>query len=435
MGPRARDGWRVKVSVFTPTNWSPYLAEAYASLCAQTHSDWEWVILGNGDNWSCPAAFLEDPRVRVGQAADTSGNVGALKREACGRCRGDVLVELDHDDVLHHDALREVVGAFQRDQVDFVYSDFAEFHTDTWAPNAYGEAFGWRGYDVVGPSGHTLRAMRAPTDPVDWRRIEWAPNHLRAWRRSFYERIGGHDASLRFADDHDLVLRSYLAGGVCHHIPRCIYFYRVHPSQNVKVHNADIQALEAGVYDKYIYRLAEKRARDNGTALIDLCGGIDCPEHYVPIDLEVSRAVGIKADLNGPWPLADGSVGVLRAFDALEHLGNPMHTMNEAWRVLEPGGMLLVMVPSTDSLLLPAEGGQRLVNGSGAFCDPTHVSFWNERSFRYYTDDKFRRYLPGLRACFQVSRLVTIERDGMTCVVAELIALKDGFLPMGEVLC
>ena len=50
--------------------------------------------------------------------------------------------------------------------------------------------------------------------------IYFAPNHVRAWRRSFYERVGGHDATWPIADD-ELLVRTYLQGTM-HHIDRCL---------------------------------------------------------------------------------------------------------------------------------------------------------------------------------------------------------------------
>jgi hypothetical protein len=51
-------------------------------------------------------------------------------------------------------------------------------------------------------------------------------------------------------------------------------------------------------------------------------------------------------------------------------LPDKIFTMNELWRVLQAGGTAEIAVPTTD--------------GSGAWQDPTHVSFWNRRSFLYY---------------------------------------------------
>jgi len=260
--------------------------------------------------------------------------------------------------------------------------------------------------------------MRAPANPLDWRKIEWSPNHLRAWRRSFYERIGGHDASLAVCDDHDLVLRTYLADARIAYIPHCLYFYRVHAAQTVKLQNAGIQSGDWTVYDRYAYRLYEHIARKRGLQLIDLCGAHAKPEAYRSLDID--ERADIVADLDWTWPLEESTVGVLRAFDAIEHLRNPVHTMNEAWRVLAPGGVLLIRVPSTD--------------GKGAFCDPTHVSFWNSLSFRYYTNSAFSRYVPKFQGRFQVARLYDDTSGVVPYVVCELIALKGDWRPMGEIL-
>jgi glycosyltransferase involved in cell wall biosynthesis len=425
----------MKISVFTPFYHTgvPYIGEAYASLLAQSHDDWEWIILRNGQGAALPFDVLHDARVKVIKAQTTNGFVGALKREACGHCSGDVLFELDHDDILHSDALSAVaaeVGA----GADFVYSDFAEFKDGTWDPNVYDRAYGWEWY-AVQFQGHHLVAMRAPAaTPQNLRRIEWAPNHLRAWRRDFYEQVGGHDYSLKFADDHDLVLRTYLAGGKIAHVAECLYFYRVHAKQNTNgnVGNRLIQELDAKVYDKYIYQLAEKFADDTPGAhpaaaswkvprlmRLDLCGAHNCPPGYTPIDMVDGGPGSLVADLSGPWPLQDSSVGVLRACDALEHLHDPVHTMNEAWRVLAPGGFMLIMVPST--------------SGPGSWCDPTHVSYWNHLSWRYYTNRNFAKYLPHFKGRFQLINANTTG-GAIPYECAGLIALKDGYKPMGAVL-
>ena len=55
--------------------------------------------------------------------------------------------------------------------------------------------------------------------------------------------------------------------------------------------------------------------------------------------------------------------------------------------------MLLSMTPSSD--------------GRGAYQDPTHVAFYNENSFWYYTDTQYRASCPRSPAKFQVVRLVT----------------------------
>ena len=109
---------------------------------------------------------------------------------------------------------------------------------------------------------------------------------------------------------------------------------------------------------------------------------------------------------------------MVRAADFLEHIPDTVRLMNEIHRVLVPSGMLFSFTPSTD--------------GRGAFQDPTHVTFFNENSFFYYTEADFAKYVPEITCRFQQSRLVTYfpsawhERLKISYVQANLIALKDG---------
>jgi SAM-dependent methyltransferase len=99
-----------------------------------------------------------------------------------------------------------------------------------------------------------------------------------------------------------------------------------------------------------------------------------------------------QADLRAPWPWDDNSIEHIVARDIIEHLPDKIHTMNEMWRVLRPRGTVEIQVPTTD--------------GTGAFQDPTHVSFWNRRSFLYYeAGNSYRERFAlsyGIRAAFRV---------------------------------
>src|SRR5215471_14006635 len=98
-----------RFSVFTPTHRPRYLDECFESLRRQSCQDWEWVVVLNGGAAWRPAD--PDDRIRVIVADGVSG-VGALKRLACEQASGEILVELDHDDLLAPDALEEVGRAF-----------------------------------------------------------------------------------------------------------------------------------------------------------------------------------------------------------------------------------------------------------------------------------------------------------------------------------
>jgi len=418
----------MKISVITPLSASgnPYFEETYTSVlrAAEGLREWEWIILENHGG-RVPERVRQDPHVFVHSSEDLEG-IGAIKRRAFELAHGDVLVELDHDDELAPGALIQV-GSTVLGGADFVYSDFAEFQETedgkrVPAPDyPYGGAYGWTHY-TAHVLGQEYVAMHAP--PVtahNLRLVDWAPNHVRAWKRDAYEAVGGHNPKLAVGDDHELVVRTFLAGKCMVHVGACLYLYRVHGSNTVCLQNAAIRAATWANYEKYVWPLAEKWCRDQRLLRVDLCGAFDAPAGYEVLD----RAVPPHPDLDKRWPLREGSVGILRAHDAVEHLRDPVHTMNEAHRVLAPGGFFMIRVPST--------------NGLGAFCDPTHVSFWNKLSFRYYADGQFARYVPAFRGRFQVLRVLEWypsewhKQENVPYVDAELVALKPGYEPMGEV--
>jgi hypothetical protein len=420
-----------ELAVITPLHHAgnEYITECWESLRTQTGS-WRWYILENNGG-KVPRAIASDPRVKALRRG-LPPDIGALKRYTTHASVEPYVLELDCDDILAPNAVSQVLEAFAQG-AEFVYSDFAEFTVvrGQWVSQRldypYGTHYGWHHYDVRHGEQHAIAMSAPPVTAQNIRLVDWAPNHLRAWSREIYNLVGGHDADLAVADDHDLIVRMFLAGAKFVHIPQCLYFYRVHDNNTVGARNAAIRDGTWGVYNRNIWKLAEKFAKDSGLQKIDLCGALDCPEGYTPIDSNLGREqTGILCDLNWRWKLADASVGVLRASDAVEHLRDPIHVMNEAYRVLAPGGFFMISVPSS--------------SGKGAFCDPTHVSFWNDLSFRYYTDQNFARYIPAYEGRFQVSRVIEWfpsewhRQNNVPYAEAQLIKLGAGYEPMGEVL-
>lgn len=377
------------LTLFTPTHDVRFLPRLARSLAAQTARDFEWLVVPNGPVTAAEvASVVPAPPPRSVPYTGESRNIGAIKHFACLQARGDVLVEVDHDDELTPDCVAELLHAFAGGRTDFVYSNCCEVTPDG-RPATYDPAFGWR-YRDFAYQGRVLKECRAfPPTPVSFSKVWYAPNHVRAWRKDFYERVGGHDPTLAVLDDHDLLCRTYVHGSV-KHLDRCLYIYHYHGGNTSKDTGGTNQAIQTGtldLHDRYVYALVEKWCSLHGLARIDLCGG----DRPAPGYLSVDRRHGhVRADLDRPWPFADGRVGVFRAHDALEHLRDPVHTMKEVQRCLAPGGWLLSLTPSTD--------------GRGAFQDPTHVSFWNSNSFWYYTRREQAGFI-GTPVRFQLSRL------------------------------
>lgn len=423
------------ISVITPftTVHEKYLDETYDSLCRQSYQEWEWVLVPNHGG-RVPEKIIADKRVKVVKTEDDEGQphnlIGRLKRLACFESRGDFIAELDADDILTDDALLEVHQAFADDSVVFVYSNSAHFKDGTWESDHFSSTFGWQWREFEYNGHKVCEQISWPPSAQMMRFIFWAPNHIRAWRTKDYWKIGGHDEKLPNGDDHDLCCRFYLQYGArgFSRLDKCLYLYRIHGKNHcMGEFNREIQIQTDKNYLKYSRDLAIRWAKDEGLELIDLGGRFNNTPGFKTVDLY--EPADIVCDLNKKWPLKNNSVGVLRASHIFEHLKNPIHSMNEAYRVLAPGGWLFVDVPSTD--------------GRGAFQDPSHVSFWNENSFWYYTDKNFARFIKPEQKCrFQKSRIVTwfpteFERKHKIPVVqADLIALKGKYLrrPVGKVL-
>ncbi|MFJ8072811.1 glycosyltransferase [Streptomyces sp. NPDC096176] len=407
-----------KFSVFTPSHRPRFLDECLASLQAQSCADWEWVVLlNNGARWR---PEHPDERVRVKIADDIHG-VGAAKRRACELARGEFLVELDHDDLLAKACLAELAEAFDtHPDVVLVYSNTAQITEDGKRDETrFNEAHGWHYEDVDVDGRRLMQAMSMAPTPHNVSYIWYAPNHVRAFRKDVYEKVGGYDATRTVLDDQDLMCRLFQAGDF-HHIPRCLYLQRIHRAntqRDPKI-NAHIQRETVALYDKYIEANALAWTQRRGLYALDLGAAHRKPPGYLGVDQYPGEGVDIVAKLPDRLDLPDNSVGLMRAVDFLEHVPAKVPLINELYRLLAPGGMLLTMTPSAD--------------GRGAYQDPTHVAFYNENSFWYYTDNQYRTFVPEIEARFQKSRLVTYyptdwhSKNNISYVVANLIAMKEG---------
>jgi glycosyltransferase involved in cell wall biosynthesis len=392
-----------------------YIKEAIDSCLEQTVQDFEIVLVPNGDVLKEFSFLTEiqkiDPRIKMfPYNAEGNGKVGALKRYGFFKAQGEWLVELDWDDLLTPDCLETLQKEFKDHPADFYYSNCAHVNQD-WSNRTWSTQYGWefRDFDY---KGHKTKEAIEPLPYVsNLARIWYAPNHVRVWNADFYRKIGGHNPNMKISDDHDIVARSYLHGTI-YRINKCLYIYRVHGDNTWLGLTKEIEETMWDNYLKYIFPMINKWAEKEKLLKIDLCGGINKRPGYTSIDLQNADII---ANLEEKWPFEDNSVGVIYANDAVEHMKDPIHTMNEAHRVLAHGGFFMINVPST--------------SGPGAFCDPTHKSFWNIRSFRYYTESGMRRYIePACTAKFQVMRIVngTQYSDKVPYVFAHLIALKDG---------
>jgi 2-polyprenyl-3-methyl-5-hydroxy-6-metoxy-1,4-benzoquinol methylase len=78
--------------------------------------------------------------------------------------------------------------------------------------------------------------------------------------------------------------------------------------------------------------------------------------------------VGTVADIEAP----DGQFDCITMFDVIEHLADPRAELLEVWRVLRPGGLLVVVTPDAGSLVSRALGSHWLEMKRA----PEHLQFF-----------------------------------------------------------
>lgn len=122
-----------------------------------------------------------------------------------------------------------------------------------------------------------------------------------------------------------------------------------------------------------------ERARDTQTVDGGAVGGLrlnlgcgdDAIAGWLNQDRTPRPGVDIAWDLRDrPWPLDDNSCERILARDVLEHLPDVVGFMDECWRLLKPGGTLVIQAV--------------LAYTQNAWADPTHVRGYVPASFEYF---------------------------------------------------
>ena len=253
------------ISIITPTyNTDPnILARTWASLKAQTFTDWEWVIWDDSTNattWAQLYGFCSDERYKLSMHRSHvhSGKIGDVKRNAFMVAKGDILVELDHDDELTPDCLQEIYDAFSgNEDIGFVYSDWCEILPDGLSgvyPDGWAFGFG----DKYWSDEYGVWVMNAPKiNEVTMSHIVSAPNHVRAWRSNVYRALNGHNPDYPVADDYELLVRTFLETRI-EKIPKLLYKQHIGPETAQRTKNELIQQLVASIFLEYCDRIHER---------------------------------------------------------------------------------------------------------------------------------------------------------------------------------
>lgn len=256
------------ISVFTPCNKLTFINDLYNSLRKQTYGNWQWVLMLNGDpslKQNLPEDIDNDSRVKVlfyAPPNKNKDNIGLLKSKCVKNCDGEFIVELDHDDFLTDNALEVIVSL----NADFCYSDCYYVFEEKSKKFEFSKLMGW--------DNRYINNLYCPKSPLalaaNIRSIHYAPNHVRAFKKSAYNEIGGYDESLNICDDLDLIQRMYQKFDLSY-IPQPLYYYRIHsdnswnePSRNTKIQQKNIE-----LYWNNIEKIYNSKPEKNSLHVLD----------------------------------------------------------------------------------------------------------------------------------------------------------------------
>jgi glycosyltransferase involved in cell wall biosynthesis len=204
-------------SVIIPAyNQGQYLGEAIESVLRQTRQDFEIIVVDDGstDDTRAVVAGYRDPRIRYlyqqNQGLPAARNTGIRAAE------GEYLSFLDSDDLFLPHKLELLTGQLEQ-------------HPE--AGLAAGQAIP---FDEWGQHPDQLFDAPLPSDGA--RLLLHNPLHVGSvvLRRSWQQRVGLFDATLRSYEDWDLWLRLLRAGCPTHWVAEPVSLYRFHTAQMVR---------------------------------------------------------------------------------------------------------------------------------------------------------------------------------------------------------
>lgn len=254
-----------KVSVVLPAyNAEVFIRETIASICAQSFTDFEIIVVDDGsvDATAVIAAAL-DPRVRVvqqrNQGIATARNVGVA------HAKGEWIAFMDHDDLWHPGKLQAQCKLLEQDPgCGIVYGEFLRWNPRV--PPGFPDETIDSGRIVPDLSGFVLAKLV---------QTNWVLLSTAVIRRSVFDKVGYFDPTMPPADDWDFVLRA------AEHVrftklEQPLVLYRVHPGQtSLKLTSRNVEfelrcralvrltALNVTVFDREDVRQRQFRALFN----------------------------------------------------------------------------------------------------------------------------------------------------------------------------
>jgi GT2 family glycosyltransferase len=198
-------------SIVTPVYEPPLevFQETFASVVAQEHTDWEWILVDDASPSPQVRDFIRaqaatDPRIRLVERVE-NGHIVKASNDGVDAARGEFIAFVDHDDLLADNALKAMARHIAaHDDVDYLYSD----------------------EDKADEDGNLHSEFRKPRWSPERLRGQMYTSHLSVMRTSLVREVGAFREGYDGSQDHDLALRVSERARRVVHVPQVLYHWR-----------------------------------------------------------------------------------------------------------------------------------------------------------------------------------------------------------------
>lgn len=197
------------------------LQAAIASVQAQSWPHWQLCMADDASTAPGVQALLTqaaaaDARISI-TLREANGHISAASNSALDLARGAYVVLLDHDDLLHPDALLHLAAAIARQpDAGLLFSD----------------------EDKCNEQGHRYGPYLKPGWNPDLMMGQNMVSHLGAYRADLVRQVGGFRLGLEGSQDYDLALRvrRLLQPAQIVHLPQVLYHWRAVAGSTARTH-------------------------------------------------------------------------------------------------------------------------------------------------------------------------------------------------------
>lgn len=382
--------------VLTSYNQPQFLEEAILSVFKQDYTKpFQLVIVNDSDKKSCINMELPDRSEIDMIYIQNEKNLGCVcsYNVGCMYLNEDVqwVIRLDGDDQLLPNALtdlEEFLNEHDNRKLGFVYSDLK----------------------IMGSEKIRKYPEYKSGSILDLQNI----GHLQAIKKSVADGIGHFDIILKYGHDTDQIIRVIEKGYQIKHIPKVLYYNRLHENQYTQKfvqEGNDPQYWKNLIFNRAIQKRPDLWAEGINNIILSTSGShlwrteVEAIQKYVVglnfIDIgcsnkkKLSSAIGIDLDRNGgkcpEWvfdekdglPFKEKTLDGIIASHCLEHIKYPIKALNEWIKLIKVGGRLILVIPDVN--FTPR------MNTPEA--DPSHLHDWTPETFKQEILDKLDKNL------------------------------------------